>query len=268
MNILKIFYTLTLCCAVALTSDTVAAGKSGNDTMNKNNPGYGGQGMTTEIQGKIESYNKQDSMLIIKNQRMDTVFISETTEIMINGKIKKASDLKTGTMVSVWYEMQNGKKVATVIMEPPNPNGSHDMNNGTGKGGASLQKSQYTPSDTMPGMPQQGKNPQMRGKIVSFDTIDSMLILQTTNRMDTVAITGATTIMINGQQKTTEHLKPGKNITVSYEMQNGRKVATMITDTMGAGKGGSKSCPNRGYGGSGYDTSDTGGMNDTAGIRR
>ena len=120
MKISKLLLTLVACSGLTVASFAASgsqSGQSGNDTMGA------AKGGTTamrahEITGTLESYSSSDSMIIVKTTRMsDTIKVTAATDIMMNGQMKTASDLETGKKITVWYQMENGQKVATKIRE-------------------------------------------------------------------------------------------------------------------------------------------------------
>jgi hypothetical protein len=70
---------------------------------------------------------------------------------------------------------------------------------------------------------------ELTGKITSINKTDSTIILKN-SREDTIKVTPQTEIIMNGVTKKFADLKANETVKVWYSTENGKKVATRITE--------------------------------------
>jgi len=76
------------------------------------------QNSAEQLSGTILSYNESDSLLIVRTKGgQDTFLITPQTVITFNNISRNPSDLQPNKRVKIWYDIQNGRKVAAQITD-------------------------------------------------------------------------------------------------------------------------------------------------------
>ena len=94
-----------------------SASDTGSSTSGSSAMGSSGEAHGDEwVHGKVSKVSKDQITITPKSGETRTLNISDQTEVTINGKTAKASQLKKGQAVRASYSNENGQDVATKIM--------------------------------------------------------------------------------------------------------------------------------------------------------